>query len=170
MYIYIKRPSLSANAHHGVTDFKLHEILRNKAACLKDGTWLFNGEKNFVTWAWKKNKTFWENIICSIPKSKPWNSWKVFFTANFERSRNLDVKTTTNLPRQKLKGQDMLSLKKVKIAEVSELLILSYTQNRKLANLGNCCFTSNFDGNCNLRCKNFKILTEKKKRKFPKFN
>ena len=106
-------------------------------------------------------------MICPIPKSKPWNSRKVFFTTNFERSRNLDAKATTNLPRQKLKGQDMLSLKKVKI---SELLILSYTQSRKLGNLGNCCFTSNFDGNCNLRCKNFKILTEKKKRKFPKFN
>ena len=113
-----------------------------------------------------KKKTFWENIICPIPKSKHWNSRKVFFTANFERSRNLDAKATTNLPRQKRKGQDMLSLKKVKIAEVSELLILSYTQNRKLGNLGNCCFTSNFDGNCNLRCKSFKILTEKKKENF----
>ena len=30
-----KEPSLSANAHHVVTDFKFHEILRNKAAHLK---------------------------------------------------------------------------------------------------------------------------------------
>ena len=28
---------------------------------------------------------------------------------------------------------------------------LSYTQNRKLGNLGNCSFTSNFDSSCNLR-------------------
>ena len=39
----------------------------------------------------------------------------------------------------------MLLLKKVKIADVSEFLILSYTQNRKLGNLGKCCFISNFD-------------------------
>ena len=33
---------------------------------------------------------------------------KTFFTSNFERSCNLDSKTTKNLLRQKLKGQDML--------------------------------------------------------------
>ena len=45
----------------------------------------------------------------------------------------------------------MLLLKKVKISEVSEFSILSYTQNRKLGNLGKCSFTSNFDSSCNLR-------------------
>ena len=30
---------------------------------------------------------------------------------------------------------------------------LPYTQNRKLGNLGNFSFTSNFDSSCNLRCK-----------------
>ena len=64
-------------------------------------------------------------------------------------SCNLDAKTTKNLPRQKLKGQDMLLLKKVKISEVSEFSILSYTQNQKLGNLEKCNFTSNFDSICN---------------------
>ena len=39
--IYLKEPSLSANAHYDVTDFKSgftsHEMLRNKAAYLRDG-------------------------------------------------------------------------------------------------------------------------------------
>ena len=56
----------------------------------------------------------------------------------------------------------MLLVEKVKISEVSEFSILPYTQNRKLGNLGKCCFTSNFDSSCNLRCKNDKKLTETK--------
>ena len=71
-------------------------------------------------------------------------------------SCNLDAKTTKNLPRQKLKGQDMLLLKKVKISEVSEFSILSYTQNRKLGNLEKCSFTLHFDSSCNLRFRNDK--------------
>ena len=50
----------------------------------------------------------------------------------------------------------MLLLKKVKISEVSEFSILSYTQNRKLGNLGKCSFTSNFDSCYNLRFRNEK--------------
>ena len=69
----------------------------------------------------------------------------------------------------------MLLLKKVKISEVSEFSILSYTQNRKLENIGKRCFTSNFDSSCNLRFRNNKnelrqklkgqdmLLEEKKK-------
>ena len=56
----------------------------------------------------------------------------------------------------------MLLEEKKKISEISEFSILSYTQNRKLGNLGKCSFTSNFDSSCNLRCKN-------KKGKFPRF-
>ena len=56
----------------------------------------------------------------------------------------------------------MLLVEKVKISEVSQLSILLYTQNRKLGNLGKCCFTSNFDSSCNLRYKNDKKLTETK--------
>ena len=37
-----------------------------------------------------------------------------FFTSNFERSYNLDAKTTTNFIKQKLKDQDMFWLKKWK--------------------------------------------------------
>ena len=37
-YIYKKTLSFSLNAHHDVTDFKFHEIRKNKAACLKGGT------------------------------------------------------------------------------------------------------------------------------------
>ena len=54
----------------------------------------------------------------------------------------------------------MLLVKKVKISEVSEFLILPYTKNQKLGNLGKCSFTSNFDSSCNLRRKNDKKLTE----------
>ena len=54
------------------------------------------------------------------------------------------------------------------------------TQNRKLGNLGKCCFTSNFDISCNLRCKNDKnelrqklkgqdMSLEEKKKKLPRF-
>ena len=69
----------------------------------------------------------------------------------------------------------MLLLKKVKISEVSEFSILSYTQNQQLGNLGKCSFTSNFDSSCNLRFRNDKnelrqklkgqdmLLEEKKK-------
>ena len=49
----------------------------------------------------------------------------------------------------------------MKISELSEFSILSYTQNRKLGNLGKCSFTSNFGSSCNLRCKNDKKLTDK---------
>ena len=84
------------------------------------------------------------------------DSWIFFFTSNFGRSLNLDAKTTKNLPRQKFKSQDMLSFQKVKISEFSEFLILSYTQNQKLGNLGKCSFTSNFDSSCNLRFRNDK--------------
>ena len=37
----------------------------------------------------------------------------------------------------------------INISEVSEFSILPCTQNRKLGNLGKCCFTSNFDSSCN---------------------
>ena len=56
----------------------------------------------------------------------------------------------------------MLLEHKVKISEVSEFSILPYTQNRKLGNLGNFYFTSNFDSSCNVRCKNEKKLTDTK--------
>ena len=59
-------------------------------------------------------------------------------------------KQQQNLLRQKLKGRDMLLLEKVKTFEVSELSILSYYH---IPNLGKCCFTSNFESRCNLRCK-----------------
>ena len=63
---------------------------------------------------------------------------------------------TKTLLIQKIKDQHMLLLKKVKISEVSEFSILSYTQNRKLGNLGKRSFTSNFDSSCNLRFRNDK--------------
>ena len=85
---------------------------------------------------------------------------KVVRASSFWRSCNLDAKTTKNLLRQKLKGEDMLLLEKVKSSEVSEFSILPYTQNGKVGNLGKCCFTSNFDRSCNLRCRNSKKLTE----------
>ena len=56
----------------------------------------------------------------------------------------------------------MLLEEKVKISELSEFSILSYTKNRKLGNLGKCSFTSNFDSICNLICKNDKKIIETK--------
>ena len=56
----------------------------------------------------------------------------------------------------------MLLEEKVKISELSEFSILTYTQNRKLGNLRKCSFTSNFGCSCNLSCKNDKKLTETK--------
>ena len=50
------------------------------------------------------------------PKSKTWMPRKNFFTSNFERSCDLDAKTTKGLMRQKLKDQDMFWLEKVKIS------------------------------------------------------
>ena len=70
----------------------------------------------------------------------------------------------------------------VKISEVSEFSILSYTQNQQLGNLGKCSFTSNFDSSCNLRFRNDKnelrqklkgqdMLLEQKRKflRFPSF-
>ena len=54
----------------------------------------------------------------------------------------------------------MLLEGKYKISILCEFSILSYTQNRQLANLGNCSFTSNFHSSCRLSCKN--DLTETK--------
>ena len=64
--------------------------------------------------------------------------------------------------RQNLKGQDILLEEKRKLSDVSEFSILTYTQNRKLGNLGEISFTSNFSSSCNLSCKNDKKLTEAK--------
>ena len=43
-----------------------------------------------------------------------------------------------------------------KISEDYEFSILTYTQSRKLENLGKFSFTSNFDSSCNLKGKNDK--------------
>ena len=102
------------------------------------------------------------SILPYTQNRKLGNLGKFSFTSNFERKYNLNAKTTKNELRQKLKGQDMLLVEKVKISVVSEFSILSYTQNRKLGSLGKWCFTSNFDSSCNLRCKNDKKLTETK--------
>ena len=71
-------------------------------------------------------------------------------------------KQKKKLVKQNLKGHDMLLEEKRKISEVSQISILTYTQNRKLGNLGKCSFTSNFGSSCNLSCKNDKKLTEAK--------
>ena len=96
------------------------------------------------------------NIICPIPKIKTLELLDIFFASNFEKICNLHAKTTKNLPRQKLKGQDMLLEEKKKISEISEFSILPYTQNGKLRNLLKCSFTSNFVSSCNLRLRKYK--------------
>ena len=84
--------------------------------------------------------------------------WKL---GNFDSSCNLRCKNNKKV-RQNLKGQDMLLEEKRKISEVSEFLILPYTQNRKLGNLGKFSFTLNLESSCNLRCKNNKKISETK--------
>ena len=54
------------------------------------------------------------------------------------------------------------NISKSKLSEISDFSILTYTQNRKLGNLGKFYFTSNFDSSCNLRCKNNKKISETK--------
>ena len=54
------------------------------------------------------------------------------------------------------------NISKSKLSEISDYSILTYTQNRKLGNLGKFYFTSNFDSSCNLRCKNNKKISETK--------
>ena len=102
------------------------------------------------------------SILSYIQNRKLGNLGKCSFTSNFDSSCNLRFRNDKNELRQKLKGQDMLLEEKKKISEISEFSILSYTQNRKLGNLGKCSFTLNFDSSCNLRCKNDKKLTETK--------
>ena len=102
------------------------------------------------------------SILPYAQNRKLGNLGKCSFTSNFDSSCNLRFRNDKNELRQKLKGQDMLLEEKKKISEISEFSILSYTQNRKLGNLGKCCFTSNFDSSCNLRCKINKKLTETK--------
>ena len=110
--------------------------------------WKFKADENFPRFP-----SFW---FCPIPKIENSDISENFFTSNFERSGNLDAKTTKPLIRQKLKDQDIFWFEKVKIFEVSEFSILPYTQNRKLGNLGKCCFTSNFEIYCNFTLRNDK--------------
>ena len=50
---------------------------------------------------------FWRFRFCPRPKIENSDISKFFFfTSNFERSYNLDAKTTTNFIKQKLKDQD----------------------------------------------------------------
>ena len=96
------------------------------------------------------------SILSYTQNRKLGNLGKRSFTSNFDSSCNLRFRNDKNELRQKLKGQDMLLEEKKKISEISEFSILSYTQNRKLGNLGKCSFTSNFDISCNLRSRNDK--------------
>ena len=89
------------------------------------------------------------SILSYTQNRKLGNLGKCSFTSNFDSSSNLRFRNDKNELTQKLEGRDILLLKKVKISEVSEFSILSYTQNQKLGILGKCSFTSNFDGICN---------------------
>ena len=72
------------------------------------------------------------SILPYTQNRKLGNLGKCSFTSNFDSSCNLRFRNDKNELRQKLKGQDMLLEEKNKISEISEFLILSYTQNRKL--------------------------------------
>ena len=102
------------------------------------------------------------SILPYTQNRKLGNLGKCSFTSNFDSSCNLRFRNDKNELRQKLKCQDMLLKEKKGISEISEFSILSYTQNRKLGNLGKCSFTSNFDSSCNFRCKSDKKLNEAK--------
>ena len=98
----------------------------------------------------KKNFEISEFSILSYTQNrKLGNLEKCSFTLNFDSSCNLRFRNDKNELRQKLKSQDMLLEEKKNISEISKFSILSYTQNRKLGNLGKCNFPSNFDSICN---------------------
>ena len=101
------------------------------------------------------------SILPYTQNRKLGNLRKFSFSSNFDSSCNLSCKNNKKV-RQNLKGQDMLLEEKRKISEVSEFLILPYTQNRKLGNLGKFSFTLNLESSCNLRCKNNKKISETK--------
>ena len=90
------------------------------------------------------------SILPYTQNRKLGNLRKFSFSSNFDSSCNLSCKNNEKV-RQNLKGQDMLLEEKRKISEISEFLILFYTQNRKLGNLGKYSFTSNFGSSCNLK-------------------
>ena len=105
----------------------------------------------------KKISEFFEFLILSYTQNRKLeNLGKCFVTSNFDSSCNLRFRNNKNELRQKRKGQDTLLEEKKKTSEFFEFLILSYTQNRKLGNLGKCSVTSNFDSSCNLRFRNNK--------------
>ena len=83
----------------------------------------------------EKKIVFWDFRVFDFvlyPKSKTRNLEKCSATSNFDSSCNLRFRNDKSELRQKLKGQDMLLEVKYKISEISEFLVLSYTQNRKL--------------------------------------
>ena len=96
----------------------------------------------------KISEIFEFSILPYTQNRKLGNLGKCSFTANFDSSCNLRYRNNKNELRQTLKAQDML-IEEKKISEIFEFSILPYTQNRKLGNLGKCCFTSNIDSSCN---------------------
>ena len=90
-----------------------------------------------------KTSEFW--ILPYTQNRKLQNLGNFSFTSIFDNFCNLRFRNDKNELRQKLKGQDVFLEEKKKTSEVSKFLILPYVQNRKLRNLGNFSFTSNFD-------------------------
>ena len=64
---------------------------------------------------------------------------------------NQDLKTTKIWTKKKTERFQYDLKEKIKIFDISKFLILLYTQDRKLKNLGNLTFILNFDSSCNSR-------------------
>ena len=89
------------------------------------------------------------SILSYTQNRKLGNLGRCSFTSNFDSSCDLRFRNDKNELRWKLQDKDMLLEEKQKIPEIAEFSILSYTQNRKLGNLGKSSFTSTFDCICN---------------------
>ena len=53
---------------------------------------------------------------------------------------NQDLKTTKYEPGEKQKGSDIEKIEKMKYSQIFEFLVLPFTQNQKVGNLGKFCF------------------------------
>ena len=161
--LLLKKVKISEVSEFSILSYTQNQQLGNLGKCSFTSNFdsscnlRFRNDKNEPRQKLKSQDTLLEekqkipeiSILSYIQNRKLGNLGKCTFTSNFDNSCNLRFRNYKNELRQKLKGQDMLLEEKKKISEVSEFSILSYTQNRKLGNLGKCSFTSNFDSSCN---------------------
>ena len=107
-------------------------------------------------WFKRKNKNFRDFQVFDFalyPKLKTRKSRKFCLSRILTLIVTQDLKTPKKWTETKTKRFRYDLEQQQKVSENSKFSILPYTKNRKLGNLGNFSFTSNFDSTCNLRCK-----------------